>query len=67
MWSYDSSTAIVGECGILPRDRIVPTMFSRAKDPLLTYFSLNPQKQVNRLAISPDKKILAAAGFNAVR
>ncbi len=26
-----------------------------------------PQKQVNRLAISPDKRILAAAGHNAVR
>lgn len=25
------------------------------------------QKQVNRLAISPDKRILAAAGYNAVR
>ncbi len=25
------------------------------------------QKQVNRLAISPDKRILAAAGHNAVR
>lgn len=28
---------------------------------------VRPKKQVNRLSISPDKRILAAAGYNAVR
>ena len=57
MWEDDQPTAALGEFRKRPVSALTCSFAAL----------VDAQKQVNRLSISPDKRILAAAGYNAVR